>query len=236
VHFLLDDEEQRLGALSGRRDQAMADRLERSRAMVEAQIEAFTSGKDPSLHFLLRSLERLAQYDGEATAIARATALLRRDPSLFEVWILRARLLERSGDLAAAERDLRWINRYLAEPTALFELARATALAGRYDHETEDRLVRELPSDLAATPPAQLALGLLALRSSNYDRANRLLGNARPMQDGGHLYYRALANLSLPGPEPAGVAIDLLDRLQSGYPSSSLALNARHFASQLALP
>jgi hypothetical protein len=179
-------------------------------------------------------LDLFAAHYGPAAAARACDAILRRRPSALPLWVLRTELLGRAQRSREGLADLRAMLAYVdSEELSL----RALTLAARHRNLLpEDRAVLERLSPAAlASPAGLLARGLVALRSGQADAAEELLQGTPADADGGHLYYRALANLMRRAPGAAARARDLFAQLDADYPSSSLARYAGSFARQLAL-
>ena len=74
---------------------------------------------------------------------------------------------------------------------------------------------------------SKLSMGLAQLRLAHYQTAVRTLSSARPQSDGAHLYYRALALLSLQVPEAISMAKAALQDMVTNYGDSSYHASAR---------
>ena len=99
----------------------------------------------------------------------------------------------------------------------------------QYDHAL--RTMGQQDDDLSLV----FSRGLLAYRVSRWAAAAKQLELAQPQSDGGHLYFRALACLPLPGEENGALAADLLRQFEKRYAGSGLSEIAGHLARQLSV-
>jgi hypothetical protein len=227
----------------GRQDaEAIAQRERQRSLLAQALLAAAPSGTgtapgktpiDAEPQELAELVARLAELEAPGNVLEHVARLLRADPSLLPVWGQRALLLAELGQREQALATLRWLARDVQDLPSLLLVARLAAEGGRPAEDEETLLLRLLPGE---HPPAEsgYVLGLLAFRAGRYERAEMLLRDAVAHRQGLHLWYRALANLALPGEEAAMRAHDLLTRFATDYPDNSLSESAGHLAAQLA--
>ena len=200
VDFLLQDHLVRLelGEVAGSSDGFRRE----ARKLVHAHIQLFLAGGDPNVTALLRSLAWVEDLDGRDAALMETETLLAKDPSLMGVWRLRAELLEQAGRPREAVAELRSVLAHVLDPDLVWTLARIAGEEG-ISTPADEALVQEAYGEDVSSPDVALVRGLLALRAGRYGEADSLLASSSPRPDGAHLYYRALANLPLPGAAPA---------------------------------
>lgn len=214
---------------------AAEQKKEEDRQLLLRHLELFESGRDPAIPSAIASLRALEQLDGPDAALVRSEALLKHDPGIVALWTLHAELLERADRAVDAAKLLQQIWRYTREPATMVQATRVTCEQGLPITDAVRNLELGVPAPMLDSPSGRYARGLLALRLARYTQAESLLANAEPQAQGQHLWFRALANLSIPGPEAAVRAEGLLRELASKFPKSTWAKNAGHFAAQLAL-
>ena len=78
-------------------------------------------------------------------------------------------------------------------------------------------------------------IGAWYFDQGRYEEAESQLASASPRPDGAELYYRALANLCIPGEDAATRARELFEQLLERYPDSPLTLYVGSFVAQLRL-
>src|SRR5690606_22987011 len=111
------------------------------------------------------------------------------------VWIRRATLLSRRGEVEDALASLRWIFTYVRFVPALVEFAR---IGGEHDALAKDDhelILAEADETLADDPHAAYALGVAAFRRGDLAMAAELLAKAR-VPDGSHLWFSGLVALA----------------------------------------
>ena len=104
-----------------------------------------------------------------------------------------------------------------------------------WPYPTLQELVRDGHAGDLSSPQAQLVQGLLALRGGRYQEAESHLAGSARRPDGAQLYFRALANLSIPGEVARARAMQLFGELLRSYPDSPLSLYVESFLAQLSL-
>jgi len=227
VDFLLQLDLARSGPLGERRD---LTRVARLHSWITAHLDSAKRGATSDPASLSRSLETLAKLSGRASALEQIDKLLTADPSLLEIWILRARWLAQDGRLEQGLTGLRGILDFIPDNPAHLTIAELAAGRANVDLRPIRDSVGNLPRLLRESPDGRLSRGLLALRGAEYELADRLLADCAERANGSPIYYRALANLSLARVSEARA---LFLQLAADYPASSLSVNALHFAAQL---
>ena len=104
---------------------------------------------------------------------AQLDRVLARDPSLLELWLLRAGMREKQGRTDDAIESLAWLRYLTPIPPLQTELARLTALYGRENAALRAELLATLPADGSAE--LQFARGLLLFRAGEFGEARKLL-------------------------------------------------------------
>ena len=225
VHFLLDRDEQRLGKLGVEQD---PERVARSMKLLKKHLEMFLSHRDNDREFLLETLRRLATMLPLPRVLERCEKILRHDPSLVDIWLLRAEWLMYDGQLEDAHDSLRWIEDLLPRDVARLRLTELRARLGQHQKRAEKVLRQSLGDATYELPEHAFVRGLLALRAAEYATARTELEAASAQPDGGHLYFRALAEIACGNRTVAG---ELFAQLAADYPTSLLSENAAQFAS-----
>jgi hypothetical protein len=232
VHFLLLDQLQRLesGDLRG-----SPEDLRRSAAdLVHRHLQLYLDGGDPNVALMVRSLQWVETLEGPQAALVQTDRVLRRDASLLRVWGLRAELLERDGRPGQAAQELRRVLAHVRDRNLAWILGR---IAGQWGvvEPGDEALVRDAHAGDLSSPEARLVQGLLALRGGRYEEAESQLAGSADRPDGAQLYFRALANLSIPGEVAGARAMQLFQELLRRYPDSPLSLYVESFLAQLSL-
>jgi hypothetical protein len=116
--------------------------------------------------------------DEQDFVLERLERVLARDPSLLQLWLLHARVLEKGGRPGEAYDDLVWLRALTPTPELLAELARIQAVYGLGDAQSRQDLLARLeelrlrgPED----PLGTLARGLLRFRNGDFELAQELL-------------------------------------------------------------
>ncbi|MBK8977555.1 MAG: hypothetical protein IPM29_16705 [Planctomycetes bacterium] len=227
VNFLYDRNLARQGRLDPRAQPERADAL---RTLLNRHLAAVRAGKDGYDLMIAQTLDRLAAVDGRKRALEVCESLLRSDPSMLNLWLLRGRWLARQGNTEEALEGLRWLYHYAPGHPAVIKVVELAALLGETVDEDHAILYSKVDPTLLDTPDGRLTQGLLALRRADYARAASLLADGAPREDGAHLYFLGLARLCSGDADGARTA---LVALTTDYPDSSFASNAGHFARQL---
>jgi hypothetical protein len=233
VHFLLHREDAASGPLRAASETGRADpRLRRALAWLHGHVQLFERGVDRDVPALIATLERLEQLEGAQWTLDKIDALLRADLSLVPLWLLRAAILERSGEPQRALRSLQWLPGYLEDDELLAEVVR---LAAQHHLPLPAALLARFEQTAPRTPRARLAAGLLALRAARHAPAAELLAAAQERLDGSRQLYLALALLPQRSTPAAAQARAALDELAARYPTGAFAELAAHLARQLRL-
>ncbi|MEE2888577.1 MAG: hypothetical protein VX951_14190, partial [Planctomycetota bacterium] len=223
LHFLLGWLDRALEALTDAAESRVVhDKiLTIEGSYLRQHLEMCPATSEAQLHFLQLSLERLANRHGYERAMQSLDAVLRRDPSLIAIWQLRAHWLGHLGRVTEATKSLLWIPQYLDSPEILDILIQLLARSGQLVEKGQEVLSLENLSTAS-----KLSLGLAELRLGRYQTAATTLAAAKPQRDGAHLYYRALALLSLQVPESLGLAKAVLQELIEGHSTSPYRASA----------
>ncbi len=229
VHYLVD----RLDATRGplRRESGASAAIKEADDLLARHLEFVPGFLDRNVAWVMRSLDRLQQLESPDQLLTRIDTLLRRDPSLLDVWIRRAQLLVARGDVADALASLRWMSDYLNYAPAVLELARIGGLHDSLTREDLDWLGREVTPQLRERPDAALPLGLWAMREGRLNDAAALLAHAAPGPDGMSLYYAGM--VALRQPDNAGAARQAFADFATRFPTSPRHEYARHLAAQI---
>ncbi len=228
VHFMLDLDDLEHGSLDSER--VDAGRRQKAINLLQRHILTFLDSRDTNTEALLKSLRRLSTLVRRELLLERTLDVLRHDPSLIEVWLLRADWLMRDGQLDEARKSVSWMEHFMPRHPARLRIAELDARDGVDVLRIEQELRARLGDAIVDAPEAMFTRGLLALRAAKYADARRLFGECTPAPDGGHLYYGALADLAV-GEQRA--AHEKIAQLAKDYPDSLLSENAGEFASFL---
>lgn len=217
VHFLLAN--------------AKATKRKAKRDMIFALLERIATGKTDAT-YMDRTIKALTKSAGIVNANRELDRLIDRYPTALPLWAARVALRQRLDNDPVALAELRTVLTHALDPTAELSFL-AMAAAQRKLTPADTQRLTKLPAELLASPQGEYVQGLIALRQGNADEAIGRLLKAAPQTDGRHLYELALAYTESSAEKSRQNAIATLERLNKGYPKSSLARNARSFVRQL---
>ncbi|PIE22214.1 MAG: hypothetical protein CSA62_13550 [Planctomycetota bacterium] len=156
--------------------------------------------------------------------------VLARDPSLLDLWLLRAEICEKQGRSNDAIKTLAWLRHLTPVPVLLSRLARLAALYGQGHAELRNDLLANLPAD--DKPSLELARGLLLFRAGDFEKAQLLLRNCSKQGRTVCRYVADLAAIMLKQEKSYAAAASRLEALPASTPPFE---NAGAVATQLRL-
>ncbi len=204
VHAVLDHSAAASAPTPAERDEQIA--------LLEAHLRLFESESDPDSGAVARTIRRLAVLEGHEETLERIDPMLRDDPSLVDVWQLRATLLSQSGLYDQALRSLRWLVPIYDSDSLVFDYYYLMATRGVVADDAVTALAQRLGERADSTPFSAVVRGILHLRLGEAERAAAILDGTEAGGDD-RIYYAALAHLAVPDPEAAERAAAYFEQL-----------------------
>jgi tetratricopeptide (TPR) repeat protein len=143
-------------------------------ALLERFLQPYLLGSLPvhaDLAGIQRVIAEMVARDHAPAALRHLRTLLERDPSLLELWLQRARLLEKVGDSQGAVDHLAWSVRVLPDPEALAEVARLMGLNPGIRPELRGEVLAAIEGCGSDSPELRAGRGLLELRLGRIEAA-----------------------------------------------------------------
>jgi tetratricopeptide (TPR) repeat protein len=224
LHFLMRVLDKEIQGLEGTEEGSVALQrmLEMERLYLPKHVDYFLTGADKNVYNLAATLRRLGRREGFKRGLALIDKVLRRDPSLLPVWLLRAEWLVQLNRVDDAVVSLVWLPRYLKDPAIVDTLVQLMGRSGILVSRGKDLTMPEL-----LEKGSKLTLGMVLLRFGSYVKAANAFGLAEPRDDGTHLYYRAMALLGVQTKATEQEARRLLVQVFEDFEDSSFAESAR---------
>lgn len=234
VHVQLDVMDRMKG--TDRTLATLQERVDKENHLIDAHLAWFRTLRDPDTKPVVLTLRRLIRLEGREVALQRLEGLLRWDQSLLPLWVLRSQILLELGKPEVALAGMRWLFDYTNNIDVLLEYSTIAALSGRATAADEERFLREVSERASTWPRSMFVRGMLALRMGRYAEAADFLSRSNTRGNGAHIYYRALAHLSMGGEENVAIARDLFAEFDERYGLRGLSELAGHLNIQLSLP
>lgn len=223
VHFLLSQQ----GAIENADGSVDTARRDQAIQWLTGHFRMFLADRDRSTARLAQSVRMFAGLVDSPRLLKQIETLLRHDPSVIELWSLKARELVRAGRTREAYDALTWVEYYLPRHPARFDLIELSTRLGEDRPKVEEQMRKVLGDEAWEAPERAFVRGMLALRGAQYATAAAELARSEPQPDGAHLYFAALAELARGN---ALGSAELFGTLARDYPMSLLAENAGEFA------
>ena len=185
-------------------------------------VKYFLSGADKNVDNLARTLRRLGRREGFKRGLKEVDRVLRKDPSLLPIWLLRAEWLVQLDHVDDAVVSLLWLPQYIRDTAIVDTLIQLMGRSGILVEKGKQFVLPEL-----LEKASRFSLGMVLLRSGTYLHSAQSFELAKPHDDGTHLYYRAMALMALQDEDTEQEVRRLLVQVCEDYPDSSYAESAR---------